>query len=35
VQTQVAELKRLQAESAAELERLSGAMLARAFRGEL
>ena len=35
VQTQVAELKRLQAESAAELERLGGAVLARAFRGEL
>jgi type I restriction enzyme S subunit len=35
VQAQVAELKRLQAESAAELERLSGAVLARAFRGEL
>jgi type I restriction enzyme S subunit len=34
VQAQVAELKRLQAESAAELERLSGAVLARAFRGE-
>ena len=29
------ELKRLQAESAAEMERLSGAVLARAFRGEL
>jgi type I restriction enzyme S subunit len=35
VQTQVMELKRLQAESAAELERLSGAVLARAFRREL
>jgi len=35
VQVQVAELKRLQAESAVELERLSGAVLARAFRGEL
>jgi type I restriction enzyme S subunit len=35
VQAQVTELKRLQAESAAELERLSGAVLARAFRGEL
>jgi len=35
VQAQVAELKRLQAESAVELERLSGAILARAFRGEL
>jgi type I restriction enzyme S subunit len=35
VQAQAAELKRLQAESAAELERLSGAVLARAFRGEL
>ena len=35
VQAQVSELKRLQAESAAELERLSGAVLARAFRGEL
>jgi type I restriction enzyme S subunit len=35
VQAQVVELKRLQAESAAELERLSGAVLARAFRGEL
>ena len=29
------ELKRIQAESAAELERLEGAILARAFRGEL
>jgi len=35
VQAQVAELKHLQVESAAELERLSGAVLARAFRGEL
>jgi hypothetical protein len=35
VQAQVAERKRLQAESAAELEQLSGAVLARAFRGEL
>jgi hypothetical protein len=35
VQAQVAELKHLQAESVAELERLSGAVLARAFRGEL
>ncbi|TEU16125.1 MAG: hypothetical protein E3J21_11545 [Anaerolineales bacterium] len=35
VQAQVAELKRLQAGAAAELERLSGAVLARAFRGEL
>jgi hypothetical protein len=35
VQAQVAELKRLQAESAAELERLSKAVPARAFRGEL
>jgi len=35
VQDQVAELKRLQAVSAAELERLSGAVLDRAFRGEL
>ena len=35
VQAQVTELKRLQAESAAELERLSGAVLARVFRGEL
>ncbi len=35
VQGQVAELKRVQAESAAELERLEGAILARAFRGEL
>jgi type I restriction enzyme S subunit len=35
VQAQVAELRRLQAASAAELERLSGAVLARAFRGEL
>ena len=35
VQAQVAELKRLQAESAAELERLGWAVLARAFRGEL
>jgi len=35
VQAQVVELKRLQAESAVELERLSGAVLARAFRGEL
>jgi type I restriction enzyme S subunit len=35
VQAQVMELKRLQAESAAELARLSGAVLARAFRGEL
>jgi type I restriction enzyme S subunit len=34
VQAQVAELKRVQAESAAELERLEGAILARAFRGE-
>jgi type I restriction enzyme S subunit len=35
VQAQVTELKRLQTESAAELKRLSGAVLARAFRGEL
>ena len=35
VQAQVTELKRLQAASAAELGRLSGAVLARAFRGEL
>ena len=34
VQAQVAELKRLQTESAAELERLSGAVLVRAFRGQ-
>jgi type I restriction enzyme S subunit len=35
MQAQVAELKRVQAESAAELERLEGAILARAFRGKL
>jgi restriction endonuclease S subunit len=35
VQAQVDELRRLQAASAAELERLEGAVLARAFRGEL
>jgi type I restriction enzyme S subunit len=35
VQAQVAELKHLQTESAAELERLEQAILARAFRGEL
>ena len=35
VQAQVAELKRLQDESVAELDRLSGAVLARAFRGAL
>jgi type I restriction enzyme S subunit len=35
VQAQVAELRRLQAASAAELERLEGAVLARAFKGEL
>jgi hypothetical protein len=35
VQAQVAERKRLQTESVAELERLSRAVLARAFRGEL
>jgi type I restriction enzyme S subunit len=35
LQAQVAELKHLQMESVAELERLSGAVLARAFRGEL
>jgi type I restriction enzyme S subunit len=35
IQAQVAELKRLQASSAAELARLEGAVLARAFRGEL
>lgn len=35
VQSQVAELKCLQAQSAAELERLGEAVLARAFRGEL
>jgi type I restriction enzyme S subunit len=35
VQAQIAELKRIQAESTAELERLEGAILARAFRGEL
>ena len=34
-QVQVAELKRLQAVAAAELERLGSAVLARAFRGEL
>jgi len=34
VQAQVAELKRLQTASAAEVERLDGAVLARAFRGE-
>jgi len=33
IQTREAELKRLQAESAAELKRLSGAVLVRAFRG--
>jgi hypothetical protein len=35
VQAQVVELKRLQVESAVELERLSEAVLARAFRGEI
>ena len=35
VQTQVAELKRLQVGSAAELERLSGAVLKQAFEGRL
>jgi len=35
VQAHVTELKRFQTESVAELERLSGAVLARAFRGEL
>ena len=35
VQARVAELKRLQAGSVAELERLDGAVLAQAFRGEL
>jgi type I restriction enzyme S subunit len=35
LQAQVAELKQLQAGSAVELEWLSGAVLARAFRGEL
>jgi type I restriction enzyme S subunit len=35
VQTQVAELQRIQAESTAELGRLEGAILTRAFRGEL
>ena len=35
VQARVTELKRLQAQSVAELERLEGAILARAFRGEL
>jgi type I restriction enzyme S subunit len=35
VQAQAAELKRLQAASAAELARLSGSVLAQAFRGEL
>ncbi|MBN1815671.1 MAG: restriction endonuclease subunit S [Anaerolineae bacterium] len=35
VQAEVAELKRLQAASAADLERLEGAVLARAFGGEL
>jgi len=35
LQAQVAELKHLQTESAAELERLSEAVLARAFRGDL
>jgi len=35
VQAHVTELKHLQVESAAELERLEQAILARAFRGEL
>ena len=35
VQAQVDELRRLQTASAAELERLKGAVLARAFKGEL
>jgi len=35
IQDEVAELKHIQAESAAELEHLEGAILARAFRGEL
>ncbi len=35
VRAHVAELKHLQAASAAELDRLSGAVLAQAFRGEL
>ena len=35
VQAQLDELRRLQAASAAELERLEGAVLARALRGEL
>jgi len=35
LQDQSVELKRLQAASAAELERIRGAVLARAFRGEL
>ena len=35
VQAHVVELQRLQAQSATELERLEGAILARAFRGEL
>jgi hypothetical protein len=35
VQAQVSTLKRLQAAPAAELERLGGAVVARAFKGEL
>jgi len=35
MQAKVTELKRLQTESVAELERLEQAILARAFRGEL
>jgi hypothetical protein len=35
VPAQVAELKQLQAGSAVDLERLGGAVLARAFHGEL
>ena len=34
MQAQVSELKRLQAQLAAELERLSGAVLAQAFKGD-
>jgi hypothetical protein len=35
VQRQVAEVRRLHAQSAVELERFRGAVLAQAFRGEL
>lgn len=35
VQSQLADVKRLQSHSAAELERLGAAMLVRAFRGEI